>query len=755
MERVLRESRHAYEALFNGAPAGVNVVTMDGWFVDGNQRFLDMMGYSLDELRQLTFMDVTPEKWREIEAGIVREFRADREGGRLEKEVIAKDGRVFPVAVSGWVIRDAQGDAVGIVAFVEDITERKRAAADLDAERRQLLSIFDSIDEPVYVVDPDTFEILYVNRCLREALGHDPVGERCHEAFQGLDAPCDFCTNEIILRDKGEPYRWVYRNPKLERDYLLFDRIITWPDGRDVRFELAVDVTERVQAERALKESEERFREVVDDSPIFICRFLTGGVITFVNQAYCDYFGKTEEELVGQSFLQLIPPEDREAVRAHFSSLTPEAPVATYDHRVHGPDGRIRWQRWTDRAIFDGEGRCKAYQSIGQDITGERQLEEQLRQALKMESVGRLAGGVAHDLNNLLLPILGYAELLLQDVSSGDPRHDYLSQIQRAATHAAALIRQLLAFSRKQVLETKTVSLNKVVDGFQPMLRRTIREDIELDVRLVPESGHIKADVAQVEQILINLAVNAQDAMPDGGRLVMETSDVVLDDACADAHGDVASGPHVMLAVTDTGVGMDPETLDRIFEPFFTTKEVGKGTGLGLATVYGIVRQHGGTIRVSSRPGRGATFRLYFPRVDPAAESAPEPPATVDVRGGAETVLVVEDDDAVRALVCDVLGKHGYRVLDASGPDECLRLVEEGDATAHLLLTDVIMPGMNGRELYERLAERLPDLRVVYMSGYDDDAIAHHGILESGVDFIQKPVSVRTLAARVREALDR
>ena len=388
--------------------------------------------------------------------------------------------------------------------------------------------------------------------------------------------------------------------------------------------------------------------------------------------------------------------------------------------------------------------------------TGElRTSEEQLRQAQKMEAVGRLAGGVAHDFNNLLMVMRGYGELLLNRLDANDPLRRNAEEIQEAAKRATALTQQLLAFSRKQVLQPKVLELNAVVTEVEKMLRRLIGEDIELAATLDLALGRVKADPGQIEQIILNPAVNARDAMPQGGRLTLKTSNVTLDQAYARQHRGARPGPHVLLAVSDTGVGMDAETQSHIFEPFFTTKDAGKGTGLGLSTVYGIVKQSGGTIWVESAPGRGTTFEIYLPLVEKVAAGGELHPALpAPPPGGTETILVVEDEMSVRRLAAEFLGSNGHTVLEAQDGGEALQVCEEHRGPIHLLITDVVMPGMSGRELAVRLAGRRPEMKVIYMSGYTDDAIVQHGVLEEGIPFLQKPFSLDALARIVREGLE-
>jgi two-component system, cell cycle sensor histidine kinase and response regulator CckA len=390
---------------------------------------------------------------------------------------------------------------------------------------------------------------------------------------------------------------------------------------------------------------------------------------------------------------------------------------------------------------------------IAEDVTDRRALEEQFRQAQKMEAVGRLAGGVAHDFNNLLMVISGYTEVLLEEFRADDPLQGKVQAIQQAADRATTLTRQLLAFSRKQFLELKVVDVNAIVSDMERLLRPLIGETIELTTRLTSGVGQTRADAGQLEQVIMNLVVNSRDAMPRGGKITIQTSEATFEAHASREHGLVAPGSYIVLTVSDTGLGMDAETQSRIFEPFFTTKEKGKGTGLGLSTVYGIVKQSGGYIFADSGVGRGTRFRIYLPRVDDPAESAGTPHTAQVPGGGSETVLLVEDEESVRQLVRDTLQARGYKVLEAENGEVGVQVAESHAGTIDMIITDVVMPGMSGRELARRVTEARPETKVLYLSGYTEEAIAHEGVLDPGTAFLQKPFTLQLLSRKVREVL--
>jgi len=522
------------------------------------------------------------------------------------------------------------------------------------------------------------------------------------------------------------------------------------------------DITERKRAEEKLRESEEKYHLVVEhaNQGILIAQ---DGMVKFSNPKLSQISGYSQEELSSKPFTEFIHPDDRQmVVENHLKRLQGIELPHIYDFRILDKEGNIKWLE-INAALINWEGKPATLNFLT-DITERKRteeemntLQEQFRQSQKMEAIGRLAGSIAHDFNNLLTIIKGYSQLSLQELKEENPLKGNLEEINRASEKASDLTRQLLSFSRSQMMEMRVVDLNTLLKNLDKMLRRVVGEDVELITFLAEDLGRVKADPGQIEQVIMNLVVNAKDAMPSGGKLAIETANVELDEIYTHSHIGVKSGRYVMLLVSDTGMGMAPEIKKKVFEPFFTTKEKDKGTGLGLSTVYGIVKQSGGDTWVYSEPGYGTTFKIYLPRVDEPQDldEAKEKGVEEGLPRGDETILVVEDDEEVRKITGRILRMQGYRVLEASNGGDVFFVCDQHEGPFHLMITDVVMPEMKGPELAKRLSSSYPEMKVIYMSGYVENVISRQGILEKGMEYIQKPFTVIELAKKVREVLDK
>ncbi len=522
--------------------------------------------------------------------------------------------------------------------------------------------------------------------------------------------------------------------------------------GRKFHTVVARDVTERHQAEEALRRSEKLLRRAEGLAHVAGWTFDVARAVYATSDEGRRIYGFETATHPADEWIGRVHPDDRLGVDAAIREAL-AGNRFEIEHRLVVGD-RLKWVSVRAEPHTDADGRVACLIGVTQDITDRHQLETQLRHSQKMEAVGQLAGGVAHDFNNLLTVINGYCDLLLEELTPGSSARESVAEILRAGERSAALTRQLLAFSRKAVVTPLVLDLNAVVTGTQKLLRPLIGENVRLTTSLAPDLGAVRADLGQIEQVLVNLAVNARDAMPTGGRLTIETRNVVLEAGDARSHPDAQAGPHVLLAVADTGVGMSADVMARIFEPFFTTKGPGQGTGLGLATVYGIVKQSGGHVTVESVAGGGTTFKVYLPRAERETDGPTVRKAAASPNRGTETVLLVEDDEAVRTLTGQILTTFGYTVHEAADGVEAARLADGLVGRLHLLITDVVMPGAGGREVAERVTQRHPAAKVLFVSGYTDDAVVRQGVLHQGVHFLQKPYSASVLAAKVRAVLD-
>ena len=616
--------------------------------------------------------------------------------------------------------------------------------------------LFEAAKDGILILDVKTGMIVDVNPFLIELLGYSREAF-LNKAIWEVGSFKDVFANQAAFLELQQKKYVRYEDLPLEA-----------ADGRRIAVEFVSnvyiegdkkviqcnvrDISERKRAEAALKESESVLSESQRVAHVGSWNWnLATDVMTWTPELY-RVFGVSPDTFVPSvaALLSVIHQDDRAAAQAWIAACVAGKEPPALEFRVNLAGGGVRYIQGRGNLVRGAENKAIRILAIGQDITERKSLETSLLQARKMESIGRLAGGVAHDFNNLLTVINGYSALMLGNLREGDPLRASLQEIHKAGERAAHLTAQLLAFSRRQVLEPRVLDLNQLVAGMQSMLARLVGEDVVVHVGLKAEAAFVCADPTQLEQVLMNLAVNARDAMPRGGKLLIETADVERDESYAQSHAEAHVGCFIMLAVSDNGEGMDEETRRNIFEPFFTTKEVGNGTGLGLSMVHGIVAQSGGSVEVYSEPGHGTTFKIYLPRVGPEAAQDERKEAVPALRG-TETVLVVEDQEGVREYAATVLGSYGYQVLKAEDAGTALAICERERVT--LVLTDVVMPAMSGRELGDQLGARYPGMKVLFMSGYTDEAIARHGVLREGAQFIQKPFSPTQLAAKVREVL--
>ncbi|MFP4285362.1 MAG: PAS domain S-box protein, partial [Desulfovermiculus sp.] len=784
-------------------------VTLPSGEIHVNQAFCDMLGYDPEELREKNWQDLTlAEDVPETERCIAPLLGGREDSTRFEKRYVRTDGGIVWADVSVTLIRDSRNQPFHFITTVVDITERKQHEAQIEHLNRVLRAIRDVNQLITHEEDPESLlarscEILISTRGYRSAwailnsedgvaqtvaesgIGDDfaPVREAivrgdwpdcCRQArerpgsiapIHDTDCNCKDCSLAHTYRDTAALAGALRHGG---RDYgslvvALPAGLADDPEEQSLFRELVGDVAyalhsmdlarKRKKAEEALRSSEEHFRLVVENAPdaIFV---QTQFLFAYINPAAVQSFGaESADQLLGLPVLDRFEPRYHDLERERIRQLNEEKTAAPMLKQVYlKMDGSpfhvevaavpIHWQGQDGALVFF------------RDITERESLEAQLRRAQKLETVGRLAGGVAHDFNNILTTIMGTAGLMLGDVPADDPLRKDIQEIQTAGERAASLTRQLLAFSRKQVLQPEVINLNDTIQSMTKMLRRMIPEDIEVQTALAEDLDQVEADEGQIEQVIMNLAINARDAMPAGGRMSIETANADLDETYARSHASVSPGSFVKLSVSDTGIGMSKEVQEQVFEPFFTTKDKGKGTGLGLSTVYGIVKQSNGSIWVYSEPDKGTTIKIYLPRVETSRPEARPSEKDVPDLTGAETVLVVEDDAQVRSLAVKALKGYGYTVLTAENSAEALKVATDYTNHIHLVLTDVIMPGMNGKEMAEQLKAARPEMMVLYMSGYTDNAIVHHGVLDPGVAFIGKPFTLAALGRKVREVLD-
>jgi two-component system, cell cycle sensor histidine kinase and response regulator CckA len=650
---------------------------------------------------------------------------------------------VLPLAVSHVLKEKAHRD------------EKERLHQQIVRSKEEWERTFDSVPDAVFIFD-NQCRVSRANRAAVKLLAEPSgqiIGMKCYEVIHGLSFGPPDCPHEQSLAS-GALQRADYEETRLGKTFDATSAPLRDASGNLVGcIHVLRDITDRHQAEQALRHSEERYRSLVAASSQVVWNTTSTGEMVEDSPTWREFTGQNMEDMRALGKIDVVHPEDRDRVRAVWTQAIQEKASYYSEFRVRRHDGQYRDVVDRGVPVLERDGAIREWIGTYTDITDQRQLEEQFRQAHKMEAMGRLAGGISHDFNNLLGVIIGYSDLLLTSPLHEDLTRHHVQEIKKAGQRAASLTRQLLAFSRKQVLTPKVLDLNSVVSETCKMLLRVLGEDIQLTARLAPSLGHVKADATQIEQVIMNLAINARDAMPHGGKLIIETANTELDGTyCQRKHVEVQPGNYALITVSDSGIGMDKEVQAHLFEPFYTTKENGKGTGLGLATVYGIIRQSGGYIWVYSEPGKGTTFKVYIPQLKGIIKEFPLESHTTNPSGSG-TILLVEDEDALREISFELLKSVGYKVIAATSGTDAIRIAREFTQPIDLLVTDVVMPGMNGRELAELLTTKHPQMKVLYVSGHTDDVIVHYAILKPGMAFLQKPFTRDSLAKKVQHVL--
>jgi two-component system, cell cycle sensor histidine kinase and response regulator CckA len=760
-EESLIEAEARYRGIFENAVEGIFQTTPDGRMLSANPMLARILGFRSPEelLAEVLVHDNHFYAQPGRRAEFVRRLREQESVTHFESQVRRADGALRWISENARAIQDADGNLIRYEGTVEDVTERKRTETVLRESEERFRALADCSPMLVWVTDMEG-RCTFFNQAWLQLTGRtaeqekgDGWIENIHPddltgavaAYRRAFAERQPFTLEYRLRRHDGTYRWLMDcgNP-----HFLPDGTFTGYIGS------AADITDRKAAEENLR-LRDRAIEAASQGIVLTDPSRPDNPILHVNSAFEKLTGYTAAEAVGRNCRFLQGPETDPAAVLELRDAVKEQRSCAVELLNYRKDGVPFWLALSISPIRDASGKVTHFVGVQTDITERKRLEQQFQQAQKMEAVGRLAGGIAHDFNNLLTAILGYGQILLSEVAPDDPLRSGLEEIKRAGERAATLTHQLLAFSRRQVLLPKVLDLNTIVADVQKMLHRMIGEDVALITNPGKDLGRVKADPGQLIQVLMNLAVNSRDAMPDGGALTIETANVDLSEADVRQHPGLRPGKYVLLAVSDTGCGMDKATQARIFEPFFTTKEVGKGTGLGLATVYGIVKQSDGYIAVHSEPDRGTTFKIYFPRIEEAAPASTARQVKAIASTGSETVLVVEDEAGVRNLVSHVLRRHGYTVLEASHGEEALSLVDQYAGAIDLLVTDMIMPVMSGRQLADLLTAKQEGLKVVYMSGYVHPEGDQPPRGNGRRAFLQKPFKPDVLARMVREVLDR
>ena len=771
-EEALRESEARYRELFDSANDIIYTQDLDEKFTSINAAVQAVTGYTPEEIIGNDLSQLVAPGSVDKARQMTRKKLAEEGSTNYELEIIKKDGGIAILEVSSKLVFE-NGKPIGVQGIARDITARKRAEELAHERDRQLSTLIENLPGVVYRCRIDqNYRMEFINDAVLDVTGYPqedfleggrifgdliPEKERAEmrEFVLGELAKVNRYEVTYPVVTKNGRERWVS-----DRGQGIFD-----VDGKPYAIEgFITDITERRNSEEARRRSEQQLRVVTDTVPALITYFDQSLICRFENKYYLEWLGRPERSIIGLHLREIVGPVAYEGIEKEFAialagnEFTIEREALL--ERI-GSAGRSSYLRVSYVPDRDEQGNVIGAFAFAIDLTETKRSEEalqksreQLVQSQKLESVGRLAGGIAHDFNNMLTAITGYSELALRKLPVGDSVRKHIEEIKKAGERSAQLTNQLLAFSRRQILQAQVVNINDVILDTSRMLKRLIGEDIALETELAENLYAVKCDPGQLSQIIVNLVVNARDAMPDGGTILVETDNTSLDAKYAAEHVGVKPGDYVIMTVSDTGVGMDEETKKHVFEPFFTTKEVGKGTGLGLSTVYGIVKQSDGNVWIYSEPGLGTTVKVYLPVADADSQIHRTPQQTNDFKFGSERILLVEDEESVRNLTSEMLRSCGYTVVEAGDGAEALSVIRKSTEKFDLIFTDVVMPQMSGRELADRVLEIDPKARILFTSGYTDNVALRQGVLDETTNFISKPFSFFALATKIREALD-
>ena len=761
MEDVLRSSEARYRALVETTGDWIWEIDRNGVYTYASPKIKDVLGYTVDEIIGKTPFDLMPpEEAKRVAVEFQKIAVSFSPFSGLENANVHKDGRLVVIETSGTPLFDKEGGYSGYTGFDRDVTSRKQAEEALRKAEERYRSIFENAPYGICQVTPEG-RYLSANPAMVRMFGYDSAEELMETVsdagHQPLVNPADGETLTSLLSEHGKVEKFetrIFRKDGKPIWVSLGIRVARDADGKILYYEATnEDITERKQAEEALQESREALWSLINATMESLLLVDPEGKILIANETVAQRLGKSVGEVIGTCQYDYFPQETADFRKAQYAAvLRTGKPVRFEDSRI----GRLFES--CAYPVFDDQGAVSKIAIFATDITERRKgeeektkLEAQLLQSQKIEAIGTLAGGIAHDFNNILTALIGYGTLLQMGLGKDNPLSVHVDHILSSSEKAAQLTQSLLTFSRKQPVALKPLNLNDTIRGTERLLGRLLTEDIQLQTDLTPDDTTVMGDATQIDQILFNLATNARDAMPLGGTLTIETGRVEMDSNFIRDHGYGKTGTYVLISVSDTGTGMDEETKRHIFDPFFTTKEVGRGTGLGLSTIYGVVVQHNGYINVSSEPGRGTIFHIYFPAVTAAVEN--EEPASVEMSQGHETILVAEDNEGVRSLVKTILSKYGYTIIEAVDGEDAVRQFNAHE-DIDLLIIDSVMPKKNGRQVYDEIYRKNRHIRVLFMSGYTRDIVLDKGIEEKSFHFISKPLSPNGLLRKVREVLD-